>query len=266
MGTEGAGRTIKSVDVVCELVTELRDTHGVTVTELAEAVDRSPGTVSTYLSTLRNHGFVVKSASGYTLGPEFLTFGEYVRHNIPLYQAAKEEVDRLVAEVGECGHLIIEHHGQIYTLYENFGTNAVGVEYHSRKREIPLDHIHCTAAGKAILAHLPEARARRILDDCGLTRNTEKTITDLDELLDRLEVVRERGYALADEEQLHGIRAVGVPVVTANRTVAGAITVSGPASRLRGDWFRDDLPERVMQASNIAEVNLETQHERMVEG
>jgi len=259
MQDTGDGRTIKSVDVVCKLITELRDTDEVSVTELADVVDRSPGTVSTYLTTLKGHGFVVKSDDGYTLGPEFLTFGEYVRHNFPLYQAAKDEIDELVEVTGECAHLIIEHRGRIYTLYENFGTNAVGVEYHNRKRETPLNHIHCTAAGKSILAHLPERRAERILRERGLTRNTDQTITEFDRLLDELETVRNRGYSFADEEQLHGLRAVGAPVLTQTGTVVGAITVSGPTSRLRGDWFESELPERVMQAANIAELNLEAQ-------
>lgn len=259
MTTNNSPRQIQSVNVVCQLIAAIRDTGGLTVTELADDLDRSPGTISTYLSTLQSHGVVVKTEVGYDLGPAFIPFGEYVRHNTPLYQTAREEVDRLSEETGECSHLIIEHDGQIYTLYENFGENAVGVRYHSQKREQPLDHIHCTAAGKTILAHLPENRVRKILADHGLTEHTSNTITEMDTLLDQLSIVREQGYALADEEQFHGLRAVGAPIVVGDGTVAGAITLSGPSSRFRGDLFREEFPNQILQAANIAEVKLETQ-------
>lgn len=258
MSSNDPPRTIKSVETACRLIEALRSSNGSTVTALANELNRSPGTVSTYLTTLQKYGIAVEKNQGYDLGPEFLTLGEYVRHHSVLYQAAKEEVDHLVEETGECGHLIIEHKGQIYALYETFGDNAVGVEYHNRKREVPLSHIHCTAAGKAILANIPENQAKEILADKGLAQNTANTITDIDHLLEQLATIREQGFAFADEEQMHGIRAVGAPIKMANGEVAGAIAISGPTTRLKDSVFREEFPEYVTHAANVAEVNLET--------
>jgi DNA-binding IclR family transcriptional regulator len=257
-------RKIQSVAKACELVELLRERSGATVSELAAETDLSPGTVHTHLATLREANFVVQRDNEYRLGFELLTLGEHVRHHQALYRAAKEQVDQLAEETGECAHLIIEHDGQMYALYERFGPEAVGTEYHDRKREQPLNHLHCTAAGKAILAAMPPEQARETLERRELPRLTEHTTTDVEELMSELDEIRRRQYALGDEEQMHGIRAVGSPVTLPDRENIGAIAVSGPAARLPDDPLRESFAEKVIQATNICEVNLRTSAEERI--
>jgi DNA-binding IclR family transcriptional regulator len=218
--------------------------------------------VHTYLSTLQEYGFVVQTDEGYKLGPQLLTLGEYVRNHSELYQAAKDQIENLAEETGECAHLLIESNGQLYAIYERFGENAVGVGYHNRKRERPLTHLHCTAAGKAILAHLPEGRIEEIVARYGLPQNTPNTITDADNLFEAVEEIRERGYSFADEEQIENLRAVAAPITPPESGVVGALAVSGPLARLKGDLYREELPELVTQAANICELNLQSRNPR----
>lgn len=248
-------RSIKSVETTTEIIDHIRSAHGAGVTELAESIGLSPGAVHTHLQTLREVGYVVKRGETYDLGPELLTLGEYVRYSSRLYQAGSEQVEALAEEAGEGAHLVTEHQGRLYAVYERFGSDAVGVEYHTRKRQHPFD-LHCTAAGKAILAHLDDDRRDEIIADSGLPAQTEHTITSRAELLDDLAAVAERGYATVDEEQILGIRAVGAPILGPDG-VAGAITVSGPVSTIRGDRFTDNLPELVKHAEAVCEVNLQ---------
>jgi DNA-binding IclR family transcriptional regulator len=69
-----------------------------------------------------------------------------------------------------------------------------------------------------------------------------------------LDTVRDRGHALDDEENLAGLRCVAAPVVDSG-TVVGSVSVSGPSSRIRGELFREELPEMVESASNVIELN-----------
>lgn len=255
---ENARRTVKSVEKTCVIMDCLRERRGCTVSELTETVDLSAGTIHTHLATLKQRGFVVQHGDTYKLGPELLTMGEYVRNHDDLYQASKNQVEQLAKESEECAHLIFEHDGRLYALYERFGTQAVGIEFHDRKREEALSHLHCTAAGKAILAHLPNDRVKGIIEKSDLPARTQNTITGFDDLKSELEGVREEGVAYADEEQILGIRAVGAPILDQNEQVVGAIALSGPTSRLNGERFCSDLPRAVMQAANICEVNLQT--------
>lgn len=257
MNQHDSSRVIKSVETAIAIVERIRESDGSTVTELAEQTGLTPGSVHTHLATLSYAGYVVQHGQEYRLGPQLLTLGEHFRNHSELYQASKNRVEVLAEETSEAAHLVIEHDGKLFALYERFGSDAVGVELHDRKREQPLNHLHCTAAGKSILAHLPEERVQNIIDKSGLPENTPKTITDRGELLTELDRVREQNFAVANEEQMQGIRAVGAPVIDGEE-VAGAIALSGPASRLQGERFHSELPELVIQAANICEVNLQT--------
>lgn len=255
---EAEGRTVKSVETACRIIQAFRADGCETVSEIADELDLSPGTVHTHLTTLWQFGFVVQHDDRYALGPEFSAIGEYVRNQSTLFKAAKEQIDSLADETGEAAHLIIEHQGRLYALYERFGENAVGVTYHTRKRQSSLRHLHCTAAGKAILAHVPEERFVTIINRHGLPRMTPETITKIDLLVEELEAIRARGIAFADEEQIEGLRAVGAPVHNASDEVIGALAVSGPVSRLKAKRFREEVADKVRDAAQVAELTIQT--------
>lgn len=251
-------RRVKSVDSSCEILRAIQERGTITVSELSEAVGLSVGTVHTHLATLKDHGFVVQRGTTYRLGPQLVPLGEYVKHHSELFQAAQPELDKFVEETGECVHLLIENNGQSIFLYEAFGENAVGEEYHTSSRIVPSGYLHYYAAGKAILSHLSASRVNEIIDDHGLQSVTDETITDRETLLDELMTIRSQGYAVNDEEELRGIRAVGAPVLDDEDRPLGAISMSAPKSRLQGTDFRDEIPSRMMSVANIIEVNYQT--------
>lgn len=248
-------RSVKSVETTAEIVDAIRRMHGGGVSDLADRVGLSPGAVHTHLSTLEDVGYVVKQDGTYHLGPEFLALGEAVRYNHPLFQAGRDEVDKIAVEVGECVHLVVENQGRLYAVYEQFGDDAVGAEYHNRKRQQSFPP-HSTAAGKAILAAEDPARTEKILSAANLEPQTKHTLTSEAELYDDLEDVKERGYATVDEEQMNGIRAVSAPVFDGD-DVLGAVAISGPVSKFQGEFFQEELPEMVMRVKEVCEVNLQ---------
>lgn len=90
---------------------------------------------------------------------------------------------------------------------------------------------HSASSGKALLAYLPEQRVERILA-AGLPRLTERTITDPLRLREELVQVRQRGYAVAQEELEEGLSAVAAPIIDHEGHVISVISVSGPSFRL----------------------------------
>lgn len=95
--------------------------------------------------------------------------------------------------------------------------------------------LHCTAIGKAALAALPESEVRALLIRTPPRARTPRTITDPERLIAHLTEVRERGWAVDDEENEVGVRCVGAAVRDHTRRVVGAVSVSqltsDPASR-----------------------------------
>lgn len=254
--TSNDTRSVKSVRHSLQILETLQESGGVNLSEIANAVDLSPGTVHTHLSTLRMHDFVVKRDGRYFLNPSLITIGERARSQQPLYEAGKKSIQDLADETGETAHLIREYDGRLLPLYEVFGEQAIGVDYHVKKRERLVRHLHCTASGKSILAKLSRERVEEIIDQHGLVQQGPNTIDDREALFDELDRVARRNVGFADEEQMIGIRAVGAPIMRQDGSVAGAISVSGPTSRLQGEYFRDELPTKVLRAVNTTEINL----------
>lgn len=257
MASNREGRKIKAVDKTCRILYAIRELRGATVSELSHTVGATPGTVHTHLSTLVDHGLVVKEGTTYRLGFKLVALGEYVKHRSILYQNAKRHVDKLAMETGECIHLFSRHKGHGFLIYESYGEQAVGSRIHERLREEPYEHLYCSAGGKAILAHLTDEQVDEIADRHGLTRMTPNTITDLSTLKEELSHIRERGFALNDEELLRGQRAVGVAVLDSNEEPLGAISLSAPRSRLNGERFNKDIPELIGDTVNLVELNIQ---------
>ena len=248
---EEAKHPVKAARTTLRVVEALEDLGGAGVTEVAERVDLPKSSVHNYLSTLREEGYVVKDGSEYRVGLRFLGLGASARLRHPVYEIAKSEVAKLARQTGELANLAVEENGQAVYIYRETGEQAVKVDAHTGHR-IPL---HNTALGKAILAHLPRSRVETILDHHGMPRTTPNTITDRGDLFEELESIRDRGVAFDREERLQGLRCVAAPILNADR-LEGAISVAGPISRLKGERFREELPEQVLDAANVVELNV----------
>lgn len=249
-------RRIKSVQTATKILETIQYLSEPSFSDICNEVELSRGTVYTYLETLEEEGFIAKGDC-YRLGFRFVTMGESVRNQTDLYRVGQEEAETLAERTGEWVHLTVEHQGQEVTIYETSGDNAVAMDYHLRMRESP-QHLHYTAAGKAMLAHLDERRVQEIINQKGLVQQTAETITDPEELFAELDRIRDRGYAINDEEEIRGMRSIGAPIQHTDTGVCGAISVTAPMSRLSGEHFHTEIPELVMEAANIIELNLET--------
>jgi len=258
MAAEHGGRRIKAVDKTLDILQFIADRGDTRVSEIAEAVDLAPGTVHTHLTTLKRRGFVQQKGDRYLLGMEFIPFSERVRNQTALYRAGKDEVDKLAHKHDAVAHLATEYDGKLLILHETFGEEAVGKQIHVEKRDEPQTHMHCTAAGKAIMAHMPKAEVTAIVEESELPSYTSHTITDEETLYDELERVREQRYAVNNEEVVHGNKGIGAPVLHDNGDVAGAISVSGPANNWRNSAVEEELVQAVIRSANNAEIEIYT--------
>ena len=243
--------TIASVTKALNIVEALWTLDGAGVTELADHLEMSKSTVHSHLATLERKGYVVAEKGTYRLGLRFLHFGEYVKRSQPLYEAAKPAIEELSKETGEQVFCMVEQHGLATVICAGEGKRSIETDLSVGTHS----YMHCSAAGKAIFAHLPDERVEEILDQWGLKRFTENTITDRDRLRENLRVGRERGFFVNHEEYQRGVTAIGAPVL-GEQEVYGAIVIIGPAMRLRGDWNEMELTNQLLAAANMTEISI----------
>lgn len=243
---------VKTAQTTFKILETLKDKNEATVTELTKEFELSKSSLHNYLNTLEQDGYVVKDGNTYRVGLRLLDLGGHARHKQRLYDIAKEEVTALAEDTDELANLLLEEHGKGIYLHRAHGEDAVKTDSYIGQRV----HLHNTALGQAILAHLPRDRVNAILDEHGMPSSTENTITEREELFQELERVREDGYALDDEARVKGLRCVAVPIINNSDDIEGAISISGPTSRFRDDRFREELPEKLQSVANVIELNI----------
>jgi DNA-binding IclR family transcriptional regulator len=244
-------RMVKSDETLLSIMDYLRETDGAGVTDVASNLDLAKSTVHDHLATMCEYGFVVKRGTTYHLGLQFFSYGQYVRNQFKVYDAAKPVVDRLVESTGEMVWLTAHESGRLMYLYGHAGDTEVN----ANSLIGSWAYMHCNSAGKALLAHFSEEEVEEVIDRHGLPARTANTTTDPDDLRAELEVIRERGYALNLGEDLEGIHAIGVPLLF-DENVQGALAIAGPAHRVTEERCETELSERLFAARNDIELNL----------
>lgn len=247
-----AKNPVQTTEKTLTLVEVLMENEPCGVSELASDLEMGKSAVHNHLNTLRKHGYVLKDGDDYRLGLKFLEVGGHSRKSMEVYQVAEPEVKSLAAETGELANLLVEEQGLGIYLMRAKGDDAVDLDTYAGLRT----YLHTTALGKAILANLPEERVETIIDRHGLERETSRSIGTREELFDALSEVRERGYAVDDGERLEGLRCVAAAITTSNDEVLGSISVSAPANRVSDETLHGPLPERVLSAANVIELNI----------
>lgn len=164
----------------------------------------------------------------YHVGLRYLNLGGFARSNQVGYKNTTRIVDTIAERTGERAQFVVEEHGRGVYLYTTAPEQAVETERYMGK----LRYLHSSAAGKAILASLPNEYVDEILDKHGLPAETEYTVTDRETLYKELEAIQERGVAFNEEESIEGLRAVGVAVELPDTRVLGSFSIFGPARRL----------------------------------
>lgn len=245
-----APKTLSSVEKTLDIIEALWKLDGAGVTELADRLDVSKGTAHVHLSTLERSGFVVSKEGQYELGLRFLNFGEYVKRSQPLHEVVEPAVEELAAETGERVFCMVEQHGLATVISICGGSRSVQTDI----RVGTHSYMHCSSAGKAILAHLPDDRVIEIIDRWGLKRFTENTITDRERLFENLRDGQERGFFTNQQEYRMGVTSIGAPIL--DDSVYGAISISGPSMRLEGDWHDRELPNHLLSTANAIEIDM----------
>ena len=247
------GNAVRSVDRAAALLLALGESHGEAgVTELARRLGLHKSTASRLLATLEKRGLVEQDEESgkYRLGLVVIRLANRAERTLDLRAIAMPELDRLARATHETTGLGVIDGDQLLTVAQADGPNLVAVGDWTG-RWVPL---HSVAPGKVLLASLPEREILRLVRR-GLDALTERTITQLEPLLEELARVRRRGYATAFGEFDPGLNAIAAPVHDARGQVIGAVNVWGPAFRVTPRRI-PELAQQVREAAGAVSVRL----------
>lgn len=211
------------------------------VTELAERLGLHKSTVHRFMVNLDAAGLVERNprTGRYRLGLRIFELGGLVMQQMNLWDEALPFLEGLVRDTGETGHLAVLDGGEAIYIERVESRRALRIPS-AVGRGYPA---HATNLGKVLLADLPPGRVAEIIAERGLAAYTPHTITDEAELHAELARIRERGYAIDNEEYDEGLRCIGAPVRDHSGHVVAALGIGGPVTRI--------TPERVGELADL---------------
>lgn len=235
---------VRALSVLRELAVH---PEGMSLSNLAHALDVPQGSMHRLLGVLEDEEFVSRSPSNrrFFLGPAARQLNdENARHHALLVPAHPALADA----AGQSGETVF--------LTELIGGRAVCVSLVESTRplrmfvrigqEMPL---HAAASARTLLADLPPEQARRLLTVRELPAYTAGTVTDPDELMNLLTLIRARGYDVCDDELDRGVWAISAPVRASTGAVVASVTLAGPSHRVTEPEHRDRCRDIVFQAA-----------------
>jgi DNA-binding IclR family transcriptional regulator len=211
------------------LLTLAAGTPRLGVSEISELVDIPKPTVHTMLRTLERHGLVVQEVEGgkYALGPAVLQLGNAYLDGSELRARSASWADRLARQTGEAVWVGVLSGHDVVVVHHAFRPDDL-VQILEVGAAVPW---HACALGHAIAAGLPEDAQKALLAG-PVPRLTGRTLTDPEALREALIGVRERGYAVEDQEATLGDAGIAAAVYDWSGRAVGALGIVGPTDRL----------------------------------
>lgn len=215
--------------------------EGATLTDIAQLVGLSASTTHRLLTTLEQERYVHFDPERrlWSVGVQAFVAGSAFTKTRNLTAIARPHMRLLMEKTGETINLAREDQGQAVYLAQ-IECRQMMRAFARPGARVPL---HCSSVGKALLAAMSKSELAQILHRNRLPRLTGKTIGTAAALRQDLGQIRERGYAIDDEEHAIGLRCVAALVFDEHSDALAAISVSGPVARI--------AEERVVLLGNL---------------
>ncbi len=229
---------IRAVERALEVLSAFTATEPeMSLGQLAEKTGLHKATLVRMLRCLQSQGFVRQLPGGaYQLGIKVFQLGSvyYVTH-LSVERVARPLMEQLVDRWRLTANLAVLDEGQIVYIGIVEPQRALRLQFSVGSRF----SVHCTALGKALVADFTDEQIDEIIRRHGLPRQTEKTMVDPAQFKAHLRLVRERGFAIDEQEAIPNVRCVAAPIRDFRGRTVAAMSLSGSIL----DLTREVVPE-----------------------
>lgn len=249
VATERTGSLSRGLQII-EILANGCD--GLPLTEIARKAGLSKSSTHRLLQVLLQEGFVTQDgdSSRYRLSLKLLALFSNLIAGLGLDQLVRPLLEELSQATKQTVHLALWDSNVAVYAQKIDPPSSIRM-YSQVGKRVPM---YCTGLGKAILAFLPEERAKEVMAVEELKRHTPNTITKSTALLEHLSLIRSRGYALDEEEHEEGIRCIATPLLDRQSRVLGAVSLATLAFRVDKETMLSWWPQLRDCAQQIATI------------
>jgi DNA-binding IclR family transcriptional regulator len=218
----------------------LADRNGVPVSasDLARILQRPKSSTANLCTALESTGLISRRAAGYVLGRKLAELGGRFLSSVDevteFYQLCRRSavLSRETVRASVLDGLDVLYLARYDGVQPLRMTANIGDRFPAT----------CTATGKAMMAYLdPAVLTDRLRGTTTLPALTARSITSVPELLAQLEVIRERGWAIDDQETTIGVTCFAIAVGPPRAPARFAVSVTTLTSRLGTEVHQEDL-------------------------
>lgn len=222
------------------------------LTELSNELKLNKSTAHRVLNSLIFMGYVRQTEENgkYSLTFKLTELANQMMSKVDIVHIVRPHLVRLMELTGETVHFV-ERDGVEGVYIDKVEACANTVQMVSRiGSKIPL---YRSGVGKAMAARMSNPEVKKLWEESTIVRTMPYTITDYDDFMKNLEEVRERGYALDNEENEAGVRCIAVSLPVHNQPARYAFSISAPVGRMDNDRIRElaayvlDARKRIME-------------------
>ena len=201
------------------------------ITELSRRLRLNKSTTYRIVQALRKRNYINQDhrTNKYCLGHRILRLASSFLNQNKLRERARTYLEELSKKTSQTIQLAILERDKVGYIDQVEGTDIFQVRLRIGDR----GPLHCTAAGKSILAFLPEEEVEKIFEESKFFRFTDKTITSMSQLRDALRKIRKAGFSFSDQEYDKNLRAIGAPIIGMGSEVIGAVALVAPCHRIK---------------------------------
>lgn len=221
--------TVKSIVKAFDILELLDKRRELGITEISEELKMDKSTVYRLIATIKEKGYVSQNPSNNKYSNSFKLFemGNNVVERLGLRRLAQPYLEQLARITNETVNLAVMYDANIIYIDKIESPATIKVDL-SVGKKLP---VYCTGLGKVMLAYMPEEKVMRILEDVKIEMHTNKTVQDIQALFRQLIEIREKKYAIDDEEYVEGLKCVAAPIFNYYGDVIAAISVAVPKYR-----------------------------------
>ena len=212
------------------------DTPRLSITDAAALSGWDRATTRRVLLTLYREGYAEYDGKFFTLTPRILRLGVSALASLPISQVVQPWLEQLSDQTGQsCSVALLDETEIVYIARAaQKRVMSIGLMPGSR---LPA---HGTSLGRVLLGALPQDKAREVIEASNLSPRTSFSASDPEEILLRITIARENGYAAVNQEIELGLRSIAVPLFDVQGRAVAALNVGMAAG-----------PEPIQQHANL---------------
>lgn len=250
--TKTIGSVIKAIEVI-EFIAYSKKEVG--VTEISNGLNYGSSGTYHILNTLKQCNILVQNeeTKKYGLGLKLWKIGMLAYGKNHISNILRPYLRKLKDLTGETANLTILDNNHIVYIAQEESDKLVKM-FTTTGAIAPL---HCTAAGKVLLAYMDEEEREVMLDSIKLDKFTDKTLINKKDLIQEIETIKNMGYGFDYEEREIGVTCIAAPIFDLHGEALACITISGPTARFTEE-NKKQWAKIILDISNEANEYLKT--------